>query len=105
MTFELQQLLFGIERAHLEVVERQFGMQTQTHRFQIAGAGLGIRTRRFHGVAHSSKHVRFVGHIQRNYQVGSIGLGGRGDQRPVLTKDVRAQPKRPQSPWDSRPPG
>ena len=47
-----EQLLFRIERTHLEVVEREFRMQTQPHRFQIAGAGLRIRPRGFHRVAY-----------------------------------------------------
>ena len=32
----VEQLLFRIERAHLEIVESEFRVQTQAHRFQIA---------------------------------------------------------------------
>ena len=67
-----QQLLFRIERPHLEVIEREFRMQTQTHRFQIAGAGLRVRPRGFHRVANASKNIRFVGDIHWNHQIGSI---------------------------------
>ena len=42
----IQQLLFRIQRPHLEVVEREFGVQTQAHRFQIGRAGLGVRPAR-----------------------------------------------------------
>ena len=65
----LQQLLFRIERPHLEVVESQLGMQTQTHGFQVPGAGLRICTRGFNRVAHSSKHVR----LRRRHPLESPG--------------------------------
>ena len=81
-----QQLLFRVQRAHLEVVEGEFGMQAQPHRFQIGRAGLCIRTRRFNRVPHPAKHVCFVGHIHRDYKVGHIGLSGRGNQRTVFRK-------------------
>ena len=98
-----QQLLFRIERAHFEVIESEFGVQAQAHRFQVTGAGLRIRTRRLNRMAYSPEHVRFVGHIHRNHQVGPIGLGGRREPAGGLTKDVRARPKRPRSRSDSKP--
>ena len=79
-----QQLFFRVQRAHLKIVESELGVQTQAQGFQIGGAGLGVGTRSLHSVAHSSKDVCFIGHIEGNCQIGSVRPSRRSDQRPVL---------------------
>ena len=42
-------MLFGIEFAKLKIICRQFRVQTQTHTFQIGGAGLRLSAAGFEG--------------------------------------------------------
>ena len=59
----VQQLPLDVERAQLEVVERQLGLQAQTRGLEIGRARLGAGLARLHAAAYLAPEIRRPRHV------------------------------------------
>ncbi len=79
----VQEDFFRIEAAQLEVIHSQFGAQTETHIFQIGGAGLRSCARGFDFAANAAPEIGLVGNIEGNHEIVGGGAAARADVRLV----------------------
>ena len=71
----VQKLFLRVRASELEVIERQFSLETEFRCLQVGGACLRVLTRRRDCTTHPSPKIQFVGNVEGEAEI-AFGAGG-----------------------------